>query len=162
MNGFGLEAVVPLVPLVGEEYRKWIFDIEHRLNDSGRQTFDRHSEDSPFKLEHTFTPGLYTRELSMPKGGLLISRIHIFEHPFILSKGEISIYDGEKVLRIKAPYRGITKPGTKRIIYMHDDSILTTFHVTDKCTLEDVDVNGVITCETFEEFDAFVTKEITP
>jgi hypothetical protein len=36
------------------------------------------------------------------------------------------------VVRLRAPYTGITTPGTQRIIYIHEDTIWTTFHVTDE------------------------------
>jgi hypothetical protein len=55
---------------------------------------------------------------------------------------------------------GVTPPGTKRIVYVHEDTTWTTFHVTDSTTFEEVDVNGVITCDSFEEFELLVNKEL--
>jgi hypothetical protein len=53
-------------------------------------------------------------------------------------KGDISVLTENGIERIKAPYTGITKPGTKRLIYTHEDSIWITVHATDKETVEDV------------------------
>ena len=121
---------------------------------------DRHVVNEHFGAKHTFTPGLYCREYRMAKDSLVISRIHMFEHPFIISKGDVSVYDGREVVRLKAPYQGITKPGTKRILYCHEDTIWTTFHVTDKTTIEELDPSGTVTCDTFEEYDKLILKEI--
>ena len=86
-----------------------------------------------FPLVHRYTPGLYIREILMPKDSLLTSRIHILEHPFVISKGSCSVWSDEKGWeRLTAPYTGITKPGTRRVLYIHEDTIWTTFHVTDK------------------------------
>lgn len=37
-----------------------------------------------------------------------------------------------------APYSGVTKPGTKRLIYINEDTIWATVHATDKETVEEV------------------------
>jgi hypothetical protein len=82
-------------------------------------------------VTNRFTPGLYIREIFMPKGSLIISKIHKTEHPFIVSKGHAAVWTEESgVVQIKAPHTGITKPGTRRILYIHEDCIWTTFHPT--------------------------------
>ena len=55
-----------------------------------------------------------------------------------IQKGDISILTDVGIKRIKAPYNGITKPGTKRLIYMHEDTIWITVHATDKKDPESV------------------------
>ena len=83
-------------------------------------------------LVHTFTPGLYTRQITMPKGSLVVSLTHKTEHPFVISKGRVSVWtDGDGVITFEAPYIGITKPGTRRVLYIHEDCIWTTFHATN-------------------------------
>ena len=83
-------------------------------------------------VTHRFTPGLYIREIFMPAGTALTSKIHCTEHPYVISRGVVSVFteaDGAKLL--SAPYFGITKPGTRRLLYIHEDTIWTTFHPTD-------------------------------
>jgi hypothetical protein len=88
---------------------------------------------------HIFTPGLYTRQIFMPAGSLITSEIHKTEHPFIVSQGVVSVLmEGEEELKIKAPYIGVTKPGTRRVLFVHEDCIWTTCHPTDKTTVEEV------------------------
>lgn len=83
-------------------------------------------------LDHVFTPGLYTRTIHMPKGAIVMSRIHKFEHPFIISKGSVTVIDehGNRTL-YKAPYVGVTKPGTRRTLLIHEDCVWTTCHTGD-------------------------------
>jgi hypothetical protein len=45
--------------------------------------------------------------------------------------------DGEK--RIKAPHYGITKAGTKRIIYAHTDCIFVTVHATNETDVDKIE-----------------------
>jgi len=89
-------------------------------------------------LKHTFADGLYIREIFMPKGQIISTGIHKKEHPYFVLQGDISVLTDQGIQRIKAPYHGITKPGTKRLIYMHEDSIWITVHATDKETPEEV------------------------
>jgi hypothetical protein len=80
-------------------------------------------------LTHTFTPGLYIRQIFMPAGALLTSQIHNTEHPFTISIGLCTVFTRtEGVQLYGAPYTGITKPGTKRLLYIHEDTVWTTYH----------------------------------
>ena len=89
---------------------------------------------------HRFTPGMYIREMFAPAGTLLTSKIHLTEHPFIVSKGKLSVWnDIGKEEKIEAPYCGITKKGTRRVMLIHEDTVWTTFHATDKLTPEEVE-----------------------
>ena len=96
-------------------------------------------------LTHIFTPGLYTRQILMPKGppgslGVLVtSRIHLTEHPFVLSAGVVSVWDDANGwTTLRAPYIGVTKPGTRRILFIHEDAIWTTFHVTNETDPDEI------------------------
>lgn len=90
-------------------------------------------------LTHIFTPGLYTRQIFMPAGAIVISKIHKFEHPFLVSKGRVSVIDSHgNCVMIQAPYLGVTKPGTQRVLYCHSDTLWATFHVTDLTDPEEI------------------------
>ena len=93
-------------------------------------------------LNHIFTPGLYIREVLLPKGTLLTSKIHMLKHPFVISLGRVKVWsgiDGEEAQELGAPYTGITKPGTRRIIYAYEDTIWTTFHVTNETDIAKIE-----------------------
>jgi len=80
-------------------------------------------------IRHFFTDGLYAREMSAPADSLITSKIHKTEHLFILSKGSLCVWDenGNEVI-LEAPYIGITKAGTRRVAYIIEDVVWTTFH----------------------------------
>ena len=90
-------------------------------------------------LIHTFTPGLYTRTIFMPKDTLVTSKIHKTRHQFIISQGSVSVYNllTKEVETFHAPHHGITEPGTRRFLWVHEDTIWTTMHPTNET---DVDV----------------------
>lgn len=79
--------------------------------------------------EHFFTPGIYTRSIFMPAGTLIVSKIHKTQHPYFILKGAVSVWiDGVGVQNIKAPFFGVTEPGTRRVLYIHEDCYWITTH----------------------------------
>lgn len=86
------------------------------------------------ELTERGTPGLYSRELFMPKGMLCTSRVHKVEHQYIVSKGCATVYSTmtDETVLIAAPYHGITLPNTRRVLYIHEDCTWTIFVPTDR------------------------------
>lgn len=89
-------------------------------------------------LVHRFTPGLYSRELRAPAGTLATTFIHRQEHQFVLVEGEVSVLEGLDggAKRIEAPFVGVTKVGTRRVVYVHRAAVWITFHPTQATTVE--------------------------
>jgi hypothetical protein len=112
----------------------------------------------PFPLVHTFSDGLYIRQLTVPARTLTVTKIHKQEHVFFLQKGTISVLTEDGVKKFTAPYQGITKVGTKRIIYHHDEVIFTTVHSTDKKTVEEVEEQVI--AQNFDEINNLESPEV--
>jgi quercetin dioxygenase-like cupin family protein len=86
---------------------------------------------------HRFTPGLYTRETFMPKGALIISRVHKTEHPFAVLSGRATVWSEDGgVETLAAGHVGITRPGTRRMLYILEDCRWATFHPTTETDLD--------------------------
>ncbi len=99
---------------------------------------EEHRLDLP--LKHTFTPGLYVREIFMPKGSLVISNTHKSHHQFVVAKGKLSVWTEQGgVQHLEAPHRGDTLPGTRRILFMHEDTVFLTFHPTTETNIEQLE-----------------------
>ena len=125
-----------------QTFRNKIVDFEDKLNISGLALSQKElHEKNPVK--HSFADGCYVREIFNPAGELLVTKIHKKEHPFFLMKGKMSILTEDGVKHIQAPHHGITKPGTKRIIYTHTDCVFVTVHATDKTDVAEIE-NEVI------------------
>jgi len=121
-----------------EEFRIGIKNVEDKMLESERVLKGKELEHfNP--LKHSFANGMYIREVFNPAGELLVTKIHKYSHPFFLLQEEMTILgeDGEK--RIKAPHYGITKAGTKRIIYAHTDCIFVTVHATNEKDLNKIE-----------------------
>lgn len=91
-------------------------------------------------VTHRFTDKLYVREIFMPAGMLITSKIHKTQHQYFVLKGKCIVWiDGVEHL-IEAPYIGITEPNTRRVLYILEDSIWATTHVNeDNETVEKIE-----------------------
>ena len=93
-----------------------------------------------FPLKHNLQDGLYTREILMPKGSLVVSFIHKQNHPSFFMSGEMSVLlDTGEVKRIKAPMKVMTEIGTQRVAYMHEDCVWICVYKTNKKTVEEAE-----------------------
>lgn len=90
-------------------------------------------------LEHFICNKTYTRQITLPKDMILTGKVHNFDHTSILSKGEVTIMTSEGTSRIKAPATWISKAGTKRLIYVHEDTIWSTIHQSENTLVEDLE-----------------------
>lgn len=90
-------------------------------------------------VHHSFAGGIYMRQVFVPAGSLVTSRIHKTEHHFALLMGEASVaIVGGAVERFTAPHAGITLPGTRRLVYTHSDIIWATYHATEETDVEKI------------------------
>jgi len=126
-----------------KEFREKITELEQAIMSVEGTTGEVMHKANPVK--HTFAGGCYIREIYNPAHELIVTKIHKKEHPFFLMTGKMSILTEEGIQNIKAPYQGVTKPGTKRAIYTHEECIFITVHATDNTTIEDVEEEVVCT-----------------
>ena len=133
-----------------EEFREGIMQVQGNIeNHTNGLTGEALEKLNP--LKHSFADGCYIREVSNPKGELLVTKIHKVSHPFFLLKGDMTILMEDGVKRIKAPHYGITPAGTKRIIYCHEDCIFVTVHVTKETDLKKIEAEVI--AKDFSEVD---------
>lgn len=95
-------------------------------------------------LTHRFVPGLYCREILMPAGSLVTSKIHKTEHFFTILEGSGYVWNNGEAKPYKACGQiEVTKPGTRRIIFTIEDTRWATFHVHDSQDLDEIEA-GII------------------
>lgn len=111
--------------------------VERRLMDLGGLQRDKGQDSMPGgAIRHLFTPGIYVREITMSAGLIVTSKIHKTQHPYVVSAGKVSVLTpAEGVQLIEAPFTGITVPGTRRILEVHEETVWTTFHATEETDL---------------------------
>lgn len=111
-------------------------------------------------LYHHFAPGQYGRELRMPKGTIIVGKIHKHAHINVLSKGRVAVVTEQGREVFEAPRTWVSTPGTKRAVYVLEDCVWTTVHVTDKTDLQEIE--DEIIAPSYEEFDKLMLEELEP
>lgn len=85
-------------------------------------------EVSDLKVKHYFAHGTYTREMAIPKGIVVVGKIHRYSCINIVSKGFIIGITDEGKFRMLAPYTFVSNPGIQKAVYAVTDSIYITVH----------------------------------
>lgn len=98
-----------------------------RLQEAIENQSDALGED-PFPLEHVFVPGVYARTIIAPQGALVVTKIHKTEHLIFMLKGDVSVLSEEGVTRLTAPCMFISLAGTKRVVYIHEETQWVNVH----------------------------------
>lgn len=98
---------------------------------------------------HKFGPGIYMREVFLPKGSIVIGHHHNLEHINIFVKGKITFFkDGEPVDMV-APLSFVGKPGRK-IAYIHEDTIWMNVWATNETDIEKLEAQFLTKSETWK------------
>lgn len=96
------------------------------------------------KAQHYFAEGLCARELFMPKGSFVTGRIHVKEHLVVIPFGDVLVSTDEGTERIVGPITFVGKPGSKRALFMYEDTLWIAIHASDVKTQEEAE-NTLVT-----------------
>lgn len=107
-----------------------------------------------FPVEHILLDGMYTRKLFIPKGSLLIGKIHKKSCINIVAAGDISVMTETGSKRVKAGFTLISPAGIQKVGYAHEDTIFINVFRTDETDIEKIEAE--IACETFQEYERLV------
>ncbi len=92
-----------------------------------------------FPVTHTFAPGLYARQMTIPKGGIIIGKIHRHAHVNTISKGRVWVVTEFGKDEIVGPVTFVSQPGTKRVVVAQEETIWTTYHPTEETDLAKIE-----------------------
>jgi hypothetical protein len=107
-------------------------------------------------VRNVFSGGVYAREIFVPKGTLLVGKLHMTEHLNICLQGDLTFVTVDGPKRIKAPAMFSSPAGTKKLAYANEDSIWVNVH--PDMGLDPEDIIASITVDTFAEYDKMVNE----
>lgn len=86
---------------------------------------------------HHFAGGMYCRKIKIPRGTVVVSKVHKTEHFFIGCEGELQVAGQGETYTIR-PGDVVPSPvGTKRVVCALSDVVVLTVHKTDKTVADD-------------------------
>lgn len=85
---------------------------------------------------HFFTGGMYCRRIEIPKGTVVMSKVHKTEHFFIGCVGELQVAGQGETYIIRPGDIVPSSIGTKRVVLALTDVVVLTVHKTNKTTAD--------------------------
>jgi quercetin dioxygenase-like cupin family protein len=98
--------------------------------------------------DHFFADGMYSRRVFRKAGTLIVGKVHLKDHFFICTKGEIIAWTENGMKKLTAGDIIECKSGTKRVTLATMDSIGVTVHKTDKTDLDEIEAELIEPDET--------------
>jgi hypothetical protein len=90
-------------------------------------------EQAKMPLKHYFQPGVYIREIFMPAGTYVIGKTHKTQHFNIVQTGKLKMISPETLI---APCTFVSQAGVQKVLYIEEDTVWSTVHLTTETDLE--------------------------
>lgn len=116
-----------------------------------------HGDSDVCPLKHSFAPGIYVREIFIPKGLVLTGKIHLHKHPNFLMSGKVKVYTefgGFEIL--EAPKIMISEAGTKRVVETIEDTLWCTVHHNPTNTHDLKELEKIVIAQSYDEYEKFI------
>ena len=130
----------------GEKTREDVLDFEEYIKNLPN-AFD----ECPYELFHSFANGMYTREIHIPAGDIIVGKIHRSDYFVNVIKGKLWVMSEHGSKEVTAPASFVAKAGVKHIGYTLEDTVWSDTHKTDKTTIEEAEKE--IFVDSYQELD---------
>lgn len=112
-------------------------------------------------LKHNFSEGVYVREITMPTNTYVLGHEHTTTHLNMISKGACVLADIDtgEIIDIVAPYTFESKAGVRKLLYIVEECVWSTVHVTEETNidkLEDLLIKPSDTCKRLKTKDKYI------
>jgi len=87
-------------------------------------------------LRHCFGNKVYVREMTAPKGSVIIGKMHKFKQVNIVVKGDISVLTEDGWKRLKSGDMFESPAGVKRAMFTHEETVWTTICGTEETNID--------------------------
>lgn len=110
-------------------------------------------------LNHSFSNGIYVREITIPAGMFIVGKIHKHEHPNFLLKGTVMVVTEDGIEEMTAPRSMISKAGTKRALYAVTELVWTTIHHNPTNTQDLQELEKIVIADSYETYKKFISSK---
>ena len=94
----------------------------------------------------------YARQMFIPKGTLIIGKIHRHQHLNFILQGKVSVATEFGKKYFEAPCTFVSEVGLKRAVFAEEDTIWTTIHLTQYSSEADLDkIEDEVIAPTYKE-----------
>lgn len=139
-----------LTPELINDRRKRLLELELSLGTiPGSYEMEEFNKD---KIKHHFGTGVYGRELFIPAGNVIVSKIHKGKTLNVIAKGKITVICPHKGLNTYiGPFCFVSEPFTKRVVIAHEDTLWITSHENQNNSQDLNEIEKNIIAENFND-----------
>lgn len=108
-----------------------------------------------FPLKHSFSEGVYIREMFMPQGGLVIGKLYKISHTWFLLSGELEVATDEGNEYYIGPCYVNAPEGTKRVLHAVSDVIFVNVYPNPENITDTDKLEEILTCSSYKEYEEY-------
>lgn len=103
-------------------------------------------------VEHEFCDGMYIRRMFIPKGTLIVGRVHQLDCVNVVERGDIAVLTENGAKRVKAGFTVCSPRGLQKLGYANEDTVFTNIFRTSERDIQRLD--ELIAVDTHEQLPA--------
>lgn len=92
------------------------------------------------QVEHQFADGMYIRRMFIPKGTILVGKVHRKECINVVETGDIAILTETAAKRVRAGFTLLSPAGIQKVGYANADTIFTNIFRTDETNIAALEI----------------------
>jgi hypothetical protein len=108
-----------------------------------------------FPLKHSFSEGVYIREMFMPQGGLVIGKLYKISHTWFLLSGDLEVATDEGSEYYIGPCYVNAPEGTKRVLHAVSDVIFVNVYPNPENITDTDKLEEILTCSSYKEYEEY-------
>lgn len=143
--------------LVNQEFIDKITKLERLMLESDNPMLEKFADGTSeiFPLTHSFSEGIYVREMFLPADSFMIGKIHKFDHTIFLLKGKVLVSTEEGVVGLTAPCYLQCPSGTKRAVYILEDTLWINVHANPSNTQDIKTLEDSYVCSSYGDYNKY-------
>ena len=140
--------------LISKDFINKIETLENAMLASNDTRIAKGNSDM-FPLKHSFSEGVYIREMFMPKGGLVIGKLYKISHTWFLLYGELEVATDEGNEYYVGPCYVNAPEGTKRVLHAVSDVIFVNVYPNPENIIDTDKLEEILTCSSYKEYEEY-------
>ena len=102
----------------------------------------------PLPVEHQFVDGMYIRKLLIPKGTLIVGKIHKKPCVNFVERGDIAVLTEFGSRRCGPGFMGVSQAGIQKIGFAYEDTVFVNVFRTESEDIEQVEEE--VACDSYD------------
>lgn len=137
-------------------FREGVTEFEKHLS-LQEEAFFGDSEYCP--LKHSFSDGIYVREIAIPEGTYIVGKLHKHSHPNFLLSGTVDVVTEFGKETLTGPLSMISEAGTKRALHAITPLVWITVHANPTNTQDLKELEKIVIADSYEEYESFIASK---